>query len=60
MKTFVDSIVASVTGAVTLADVALIVGAIIAAGITFIVAWKFARKGYHFIVSALSGRGGKL
>lgn len=58
-KTFVDSIIGSVTGQITLAQVATIIGAIIAAGIVAIFAWKFARKGYAFVKNALSGRGGK-
>ena len=58
-KTFVDSIIAGITGQVTLAQVATIIAAIIGAGIVAIFAWKFARKGYSFVKNALSGRGGK-
>lgn len=58
-KTFVDSIIAGVTGQITLAQVATIIAAIIAAGIVAIFAWKFARKGYAFVKNALSGKGGK-
>lgn len=60
MSEFVDSIISSVTDAVSLADVALIVGAIISAGAVFIITWKFARKGFAFVMNALSGRGGKI
>lgn len=59
-KTFVDSIIAGITGQVTLAQVATIIAAIIAAGIVAIFAWKFARKGFNFVKNALSGRGAKL
>ena len=59
-KTFVDSIIAGITGQVTLAQVATIIAAIIAAGIVAIFAWKFARKGFAFVKNALSGRGAKL
>lgn len=59
-KTFVDSIIAGITSHVTLAQVATIIAAIIAAGIVAIFAWKFARKGFTFVKNALSGRGAKL
>lgn len=58
-KSFVDSIIAGITGQITLAQVATIVAAIIAAGIVAIFAWKYARKGYAFVKDALSGRGGR-
>lgn len=60
MKTFVDSIIAGITGSITLAEVATVIAAIIAAGIVAIFAWKFARKGYAFVKNALSGKGGKI
>ena len=60
MKTFVDSIIAGITGQVTLTSVATVIAAIIGAGILAIFAWKFARKGYAFVKNALSGRGGKI
>lgn len=60
MKAFVDGVLAGVTSHVTLADIATVVAAIIAAGIVAVFAWKFARKGYAFVKNALSGRGGKI
>ena len=58
--TFVKAIIAGVTGEITLTVVASLVGLIIAAGIVSVFAWKFARKGYRFVVNALSGRAGKI
>ena len=58
--TFVQSIMSAVTGEVSLTMVATVIAAIIAAGIIAIFAWKFARKGYRFVVNALSGRSGKM
>ncbi len=60
IKTFVDSIIGGVTGQITLAQVATVIAAIIAAGIVAIFAWKYARKGYKFIKDALSNGGGKI
>ena len=45
---------------ITLAEVATVIAAIIAAGIVAIFAWKFARKGFAFVKNALSGKGGKI
>lgn len=59
-KDFVTSITGAVTSAVSLSDIAAIVGVIIAAGIGAIVAWKFGRKGYNYLKNALTGRGGKI
>ena len=59
-KDFVTSITGAVTGAVSLSDIAAIVGVIIAAGNGAIVAWKFGRKGYNYLKNALTGRGGKI
>lgn len=60
MQEFVDGVVAGVTGEITLAEVATVIAAIIAAGIVAIFAWKFARKGFAFVKNALSGKGGKI
>lgn len=60
IKSFVDSIIGGVTGAITLPDIATVIAAIIGAGIVAIFAWKFARKGYAFVKNALSGKGGKI
>lgn len=60
LKSFVDSLMTSVTSTITLSDIATVLGAIILAGITFIVAWKFGRKGYNFIKSSIMGKGGKI
>lgn len=59
VKTFVDSIIAGITGQITLAQIATVIAAIIAAGIVAIFAWKYARKGYKFVKDALSNGGGK-
>ena len=59
-KEFVTSLTGSVTSAISLSDVAAIVGVIIAAGLGAIVAWKFGRKGYNYLKNALTGRGGKI
>ena len=60
IKSFVDAVVGGVTSNITLADVGLVVAAIISAGIIAMFAWKFARKGFAFIKNALSGKGGKV
>lgn len=60
MQSFVSSVMGAVSGEVSLTTVATVVGVIIAAGIVGIFAWKFARKGYRFVVNALSGRSGRL
>ena len=60
MSEFVSSIIAGVTGEITLTTVASVVAAIIGAGIVAIFAWKFARKGYTFVKNALSGKGGRI
>lgn len=60
MSEFVSSVIAGVTGEITLTTVASVVATIIGAGIVAIFAWKFARKGYAFVKNALSGRGGKI
>ena len=60
MSEFVSSIIAGVTGEITLASVATVVASIIGAGIVGIFAWKFARKGYAFVKNALSGKGGRI
>ena len=58
--TLVEGVINSVTSVFSLTDLGLILAALISASITFVFAWKFARKGYKFIVNALSGRGGKI
>lgn len=55
-----DGVISSVTGKVTMAQVASTVGVIIAAGIVSIFAWKFGRKAYAFIKNALSGKNGRV
>ena len=60
MAEFVTSIIAGVTGEITLTTVATVVASIIGAGIVAIFAWKFARKGYAFVKNALSGKGGRI
>lgn len=60
MSEFVSSIIAGVTGEITLTTVATVVASIIGAGIVAIFAWKFARKGYAFVKNALSGKGGRI
>ena len=60
MQEFVSSVMAGVTGEITLTTVATVVASIIGAGIVAIFAWKFARKGYAFVKNALSGRGGRI
>lgn len=60
MSEFVTSIIAGVTGEITLTTVAAVVASIIGAGIVAIFAWKFARKGYAFVKNALSGKGGRI
>lgn len=60
IKSFVDAVIGGVTSNITLADVGLVVAAIISAGIVAMFAWKFARKGFAFIKNALSGKGGKV
>lgn len=60
MAEFVSSVIAGVTGEITLTTVAGVLASIIGAGIVAIFAWKFARKGYNFIKNALSGKGGRI
>lgn len=60
MAEFVSGVTGSVTGAITMAQVGAIVAAIVGAGIVAIFAWKFGRKGFRFVVNALSGRAGKI
>ena len=60
MSEFVTSILAGVTGEITLTMVASVVAGIIGAGIVSIFAWKFARKGFSFVKNALSGKNGKI
>ncbi len=57
---FVKSIIDSVGAQVNLGLVAGVIGAIITAGVVAVVAWKFARKGYKFVINALSGRSGQI
>lgn len=56
VKTFVSSILSSVTGTLTIADVAIIIGVILAAVLGIYFAWKFGRKAFGMIVGALTGR----
>lgn len=60
IKDFVSGITNGITSNISLADVGLVVAAVIAAGIVAIFAWKFARKGYAFVKNALSGKAGKI
>ena len=60
IKSFVESVIGGVTSNITLADIGLVVAAIIGAGIIAMFAWKFARKGFAFVKNALSGKGGKI
>lgn len=60
MQEFVTSITTAVTDEISLTTIATVVGVIIAAGITGIFAWKFARKGYNFVKNALSGKNGRI
>ena len=55
MNEFVTSVIAGVTGEITLTTVATILASIIGAGIVAIFAWRFAKFGYRYIVGALSG-----
>lgn len=55
-----NGVITSVTGKITMAQVASTVGIIIAAGIVSIFAWKFGRKAYAFIKNALSGKNGRV
>ena len=55
MGTFVETIIAGITGIIDLALVAKVIVIIIGAGIVAIFAWRFARMGYSYIVYALSG-----
>lgn len=55
-----NGVITSVTGKVTMAQVASTVGIIIGAGIVSIFAWKFGRKAYAFIKNALSGKNGRV
>lgn len=60
IKDFVSGIMGGITSNITLADVGIVVAAIITAGIIAIFAWKFARKGFAFVRNALSGKAGKI
>lgn len=55
-----NGVITSVTGKVTMAQVASTVGIIIGAGIVSIFAWIFGRKAYAFIKNALSGKNGRV
>lgn len=55
-----NGVINSVTGKITMTQVASTVGIIIAAGIVSIFAWKFGRKAYAFIKNALSGKNGRV
>lgn len=57
---FVSGITGAITSNVSLADVATVVAAIVAAGIVAIVAWTMARKGYAYVKKAITGKGGKI
>lgn len=56
IKSFITSILTSVTGVLSIADVAAILAVIIAAVLGISFAWKFGRKGFAMIVNALTGR----
>lgn len=58
IKSFVEGVMGGVTSNITLADVGVVVAAIIAAGIVSIFAWKYARKGFKFVKDALAGKAG--
>lgn len=60
MAEFVTSVTGGVTGSITMAQVGVVVASIVGAGIVAIFAWKFGRKGFRFVVNALSGRAGKI
>ena len=53
---FVTTIMSSATSTITLADIALIISAIIGGGLVVHLAWTYARKGYNFIVNSLKGK----
>lgn len=56
ISSFVTSVMGGVTSTISLADVALIVVALIGAGLAANFAWTYARKGYKFIVNSLKGK----
>lgn len=60
MLAFVEAAMGGVTTNVNLTMIAAVVAAIIGAGVLSMFAWKFARKGYHFVKNALAGRNGKI
>ena len=60
IKTFVSSIISSVTGTVSLTDIASIVGVILAATLIIYFAWVFGRKGYNAILGVLRGKKAKM
>ena len=55
-----QGVITSITSHVDLAAVATVMGVIIGAGIVAIFAWKFARKGFAFVVNSLSGKRAKM
>lgn len=57
IKGFVNGIVGAVTDNITLTDIGVVLAAIIGAVIVILFAWKFGRKGFGAIKSALSGKG---
>ena len=57
IKGFVNGIISAVTDKITLTDIGVVLAAIIAAVIVIFFAWKFGRKGFGAIKSALSGKG---
>lgn len=60
IKGFVNSIIGSVTGTITLTDIASIVGVILAATLIIYFAWVFGRKGYNAILGVLRGKRAKM
>lgn len=56
ITSFVQSVIGGITSNITLADIGVVVAAIIGAGIVAFFCWKFARKGYRFVKNALSGK----
>ena len=55
-----DGVITSITSNVNLSTVATVMGVIIGGGIVALFAWKFARKGFAFVVNALSGKKAKM
>lgn len=60
IKAFVNSILGSVSGTITLTDIAAIVGVIIAATLIIYFAWIFGRKGYNALIGVLRGKRAKM